>query len=107
MRPATFGPCDEVRTHVLKPGAVAPPAELWRKAVPRRMTVFPVLAAMTSVTGAVPRFPHIWPYPRLNERARPRDKAVADGVWPPPRGPSLLAAQQSDIYLPAAFSPMR
>jgi hypothetical protein len=107
LRPGVFGPCYEVRTYVLKPGAVTPTAELWRKAVPGRSTVSPVLAAMTSVTGAVPRFLHIWPYPSLNERARLREKAVADGVWPPPGGPSLLAAQQSDIYLPAAFSPMK
>ncbi|MFZ0425205.1 MAG: NIPSNAP family protein [Xanthobacteraceae bacterium] len=107
LRPGSFGPCYEVRTYVLKPGAVTPTAELWRKAVPGRATVSPVLAAMTSVTGTVPRFLHIWPYPSLNERARLREKAVADGVWPPPGGPSLLAAQQSDIYLPAAFSPMK
>ena len=89
------------------PAPSTPTAELWRKAVPGRMTVSPVLAAMTSVTGAVARFLHIWPYTSLNERARLREKAVADGVWPPPGGPSLLAAQQADIYLPAAFSPMR
>ncbi len=107
LRPGAFGPCYEVRTYILKPGAVTPTAELWRKAVPGRSTVSPVLAAMTSVTGTVPRFLHIWPYPSLNERARLREKSVADGVWPPPGGPTLLAAQQSDIYLPAAFSPMR
>jgi hypothetical protein len=106
LRPGQFGPCYEVRTYILKPGAMAPIAELWRKAVPGRATVSPVLAAMTAVTGAVPRFLHIWPYPSLNERARLREKAVADGVWPPPGGPSLLAEQRADIYLPATLSPM-
>jgi hypothetical protein len=107
LRPGVFGPCYEVRSYVLKPGGLAPTIELWRKAVPGRMTVSPVLAAMTSVTGAVTRFLHIWPYRSFDERARLRDKAVADGVWPPPGGPSHLASQQVDIYLPAAFSPMR
>ena len=107
MRPGAFGPCYEVRTYTLKPDGLAPTAELWRKAVPGRLTVSPILAAMTSVTGAVTRFMHIWPYKTFDERARLRDKAVADGVWPPPGGPGHLAAQQVDIYLPAPFSPMR
>ena len=107
LRPGAYGPCYEVRTYMLKPDGLAATAELWRKAVPGRATVSPVLAAMTSVTGVVTRFMHIWPYKSYDERARLRDKAVADGVWPPPGGPSHLASQQADIYLPAAFSPMK
>ena len=107
MRAGQFGPCYEVRTYMLKPDGLAPTMELWRKAVPGRITVSPLLAAMTSVTGAVTRFMHIWPYRSFDERARLRDKAVADGVWPPPGGPGHLLSQQVDIYLPASFSPMR
>ena len=107
LRPGEFGPCYEVRTYMLKPGGLAPTVELWRKAVPGRSTVSPVLAAMTAVTGAVTRFMHIWPYKSFDERARLRDQAVADGVWPPPGGPSHLLSQQVDIYLPAEFSPMQ
>ena len=107
MRPGDFGPCYEVRNYVLKPDGLAPTMNVWRGAVPRRVTVSPLLAAMTSVTGAVTRFMHIWPYKSLDERARLRDKAVADGVWPPPGGPGHLASQQVDIYLPASFSPLR
>jgi hypothetical protein len=107
MRPGNFGPCFEVRSYVLKPGGLAPTVELWRKAVPGREKVSPLLAAMTSATGAALRFMHIWPYKSFDERARLRDKAFADGVWPPPGGPSHLVSQQVDIYLPAAFSPMK
>jgi hypothetical protein len=107
MQPGDYGPCFEVRSYVLKPGGLTPTIELWRKAVPGRMTVSPLLAAMTSVTGAVTRFIHIWPYKSFDERARLRDKAVADGVWPPPGGPGHLISQQVDIYLPAPFSPVR
>jgi hypothetical protein len=107
MRPGEFGPCYEVRSYGLKPGGLAPTKELWRKAVPGRMTVSPLLAAMTTVTGAANRFMHIWPYKSFDERAHLRDKAVADKVWPPPGGPSHLISQQVDIYLPAAFSPMK
>jgi NIPSNAP len=107
LRPGEFGPCYEVRSYELKPGGLAPTVELWRKAVPGRARLSPVLAAMTSVTGAVTRFMHIWPYRSFDERARLRDKAVADGVWPPPGGPSHLVSQQVDIYLPAPFSPLK
>jgi len=107
LQAGVFGPCYEVRSYVLKPDGLAPTIELWRKAVPGRARVSPVLAAMVAVTGAAIRFLHIWPYKSYDERARLRDKAVADGVWPPPGGPSHLLAQQADIYLPAAFSPLR
>jgi len=66
------------------------------------MAISPVLAAMTSVTGAVTRFLHVWPYKSFDERARLRAKAAAEGVWPPPGGPGHLVSQQVDIYLPAA-----
>ena len=107
LRPGAHGPCYEVRSYVLKPDGLAPTIELWRKSVPGRVSVSPVLAAMVAVTGAAIRFMHIWPYKSYDERARLREKAVADSVWPPPGGPSHLVSQQADIYLPAAFSPMR
>jgi hypothetical protein len=107
LRPNEFGPCYEVRSYVLKPDGLAPTIEAWRKAVPGRMKISPVLAAMTSVTGAVTRFLHVWPYKSFDERARLRAKAAADGVWPPPGGPGHLVSQQVDIYLPAPFSPMK
>jgi len=107
LRPGQFGPVYEVRTYMLKPNGLEPTMAAWRKAVPGRMKISPVLAAMTSVTGAVTRFLHVWPYQSFDERARLRAKAAADGVWPPPGGPGHLLAQQVDIYLPAPFSPMQ
>jgi NIPSNAP len=107
LQAGAVGPCFEVRNYALKPDGLAPTIELWRKAVPARARVSPLLAAMVAVTGAAIRFLHIWPYKTFDDRARLRTKAVADGVWPPPGGPSHLLSQQADIYLPAAFSPLR
>ena len=107
LRPGEFGPCYEVRTYMLKPTGLAPTIEAWRKAVPGRMKISPVLVAMTSVTGAVTRFLHVWPYKSFDERARLRAQAAAEGVWPPPGGPGHLVSQQVDIYLPAPFSPIK
>jgi hypothetical protein len=103
----TFGPVYEVRSYVLNPGGLPPTVEAWRNAVPARLKISPVLAAMTSVTGAVTRFLHVWPYKSFDERARLREKAIADRVWPPPGGPGHLVSQQVDIYLPAPFSPLQ
>jgi len=107
LQVGAYGPCYEVRSYVLKPDGLTPTIELWRKAVPGRAGVSPLLAAMVAVTGAAIRFMHVWPYKTYDERARLREKAVADGLWPPPGGPGHLLSQQADIYLPAAFSPLR
>jgi hypothetical protein len=107
MTAGQYGPVFEVRTYAFRPDGVAPTIELWRKWVPGRAKLSPLLAAMHSITGTVTQFMHIWPYAGLDERARLRAKAVADKVWPPPGGPDHFTAMQSDIYLPADFSPMR
>ena len=107
MRPGAFGPWYEVRHYVLKPDGLAPTIELWRKAVPGRNALSPLLAAMTSVTGAVTRFLHVWPYASLDDRTRLRKKAIDERLWPPPGGPGHLATMQTDMYLPADFSPMQ
>ena len=97
----------EVRTYVLKPDGVAATIELWRQWVPGRTALSPLLAAMHSITGTVTRFMHIWPYASVDERSRLRAKALSDKVWPPPGGPDHLQTMQSDIYVPADFSPIR
>ena len=102
-----FGPIYEVRTYEFKPDGLAPTIEIWNNAVAARAAVSPVLAAMYSVTGAAPRFLHIWPYRSLDERQKLRAHAIASGVWPPPGGPDKFTTQNTDIYLPASFSPLR
>jgi NIPSNAP len=107
MKAGQYGPVFEVRTYVLKPNGLPATIELWRKWVPGRAGLSPLLAAIHSITGTVTRFIHIWPYAGLEDRARLRAKAVADKLWPPPGGPDHFTVMQSDIYLPADFSPMR
>jgi hypothetical protein len=106
MQAGSIGPIFEVRTYVLKPDGLAPTIELWKAAVPNRAKLSPLLAAMYSLGGGMPRFMHIWPYTSLDGRQRLRGEAVKMGVWPPPGGPDQLLAQQADIFLPAPFSPI-
>ena len=79
----------------------------WEKQAPIRQKLSPILAAMYSTTGEVTRFMHIWPYPDLITRANTRQTAIETKVWPPAGGPDQLVTMHNDIYLPAAFSPIR
>lgn len=107
IKAGAHGPVYEVRTYLLKPGGLAGTMEAWRKSIPERMKLSRVTAAMYSTTGSTPRFIHVWPYANLEERQRIRKEAVEKKIWPPPGGPDRLLAQQTDIYLPASFSPLR
>jgi hypothetical protein len=106
MQARSAGPFFEVRTYLLKPAGLDKTIELWRATVPNRVKLSPLLAAMYSLSGGVPRFMHIWPYASLDERQTVRGEAVKIGVWPPPGGPDQLLAQQADIFLAAPFSPI-
>jgi len=94
LRPGAHGPCYEVRSYVLKPDGLAPTIELWRKSVPGRISVSPVLAAMVAVTGAAIRFMHIWPYKSCDERARLCPVVTIKKITAPRLAP--LPAQPSD-----------
>ena len=107
MQPGSHGPFFEVRTYLMKPNGLAGTIEAWRTALPARLKLSPVLAAMYSVTGLTPRFMHIWSYKSLDDRHRIRAQAVESKIWPPPGGPDRLLTMQNDIYLPAPFSPIR
>ncbi len=107
IEPGERGPFFEIRTYLMKPDGLAGTIEAWRTSLDARMKLSPVMAAMYSVTGLMPRFMHIWPYKSLDERHRIRAKAVETGIWPPPGGPDRLVTMQNDIYLAAPFSPIR
>ena len=107
IEPGQYGPIFEVRTYLLKPTGLPPTIAAWAKAAPARQKLSPILAAMYSVTGEITRFMHIWPYPDLITRANTRKTAIETGVWPPPGGPDHLLTMHTDIFLPAAFSPIR
>ena len=107
VKAGKFGPCYEVRTYVFKTDGLAPTAELWRNAVPGRSPrITPARRDDLGHRDGHALHAYLALY-SLDERTRLRAKAVDDKVWPPPGGPSHLAGQQSDIYLPAPFSRLR
>jgi hypothetical protein len=107
MKPGKHGPFYELRDYILKPDGLAPTIEIWARAIDARTKLSAVSCVMHSLTGASPRFVHLWPYSSLDERHRLRAQAVQMGVWPPPGGPDRLVAQRASILLPAPFSPMQ
>ena len=107
IAPGEVGPFFEVRTYRLRPDGLASTLENWEKALPARLALSPLVTAMYSVSGAVPRFMHVWPYKSLDARQETRAKAIETGVWPPPGGAGRLLEQKTEIFLPARFSPLR
>jgi NIPSNAP protein len=107
LKPGQYGPIFEVRDYLIKPEGLAFTLKAWEAKLPERLKLSPMIGALYAIGGPTLRFVHIWPYPSLDERARIRAKAIETGVWPPPGGPDQLLVMQSEIFLPAAFSPIR
>jgi hypothetical protein len=97
----------EMRVYGTKLASLQHTIDAWEKAVPERTKRSPLIGAMFTLDGAVPRFLNIWPYKSVDERSRIRAEAVKDGIWPPKGGPAHLTTMESTIYVPAPFSPLR
>lgn len=105
-QPAALGRWYEFRTYGLKQGLLAQTIAAWEEAVPKRHALSPLVGAFTALDGEQPRFLNIWAYAGLDERARVRVDAVAQGLWPPKGGPASLTRMQSTVCAPLAWSPL-
>lgn len=105
-QPAALGRWYEFRTYGLKQGLLAQTIAAWEEAVPARHALSPLVGAFTALDGEQPRFLNIWAYASLDERARVRADAVAQGLWPPKGGPASLTRMQSTVCAPLAWSPL-
>lgn len=106
MAPGKVGPVFEVRTYQLKRGGLEATFAAWHKVLEARTRLSGLAAVMYGLSGSVPRFMHIWPYASLDARMSIRERSVREGIWPPPGGLPHIESMQSEIYLPAAFSPL-
>ena len=107
MPAGEHGPIYEIRQYRLRRGGLTATFAAWDKVLAARIKLSPLGAVMYATSGIVPRFMHIWPFRTLNERLSIREDSVKQGVWPPPGGLPHIEAMQSEIYLPAKFSPLR
>ncbi len=107
LKPGKYGPFYELRSYIVKPGAMPDTIKIWQETYKARAEVSPLAAVMYSELGRLYKFIHIWPYETLVARLELREKSVEIGVWPPPGGPAMLVSQENKILLPAPFSPMK
>ena len=94
----------EMRTYTLQPGTVATFEERFAQALPARAQVSPLAAFWHTEVGPLNRVIHVWPYEDMAARTRLREAATRQPGWPP-NTREFVVEQQSDIYLPAPFSP--
>jgi len=106
MPAGKMGPFYEVRVYDTTRTGIPATIDLWREAVPHRVRISPLLAAMYAIDGRVPRLMHIWPYESLDARQALRQQAFDSGHWPPKGGLAHLRKFSSSLYLPARFSPL-
>jgi hypothetical protein len=104
--PADVGPYFEIRSYVVKPGSIPAMAERWKEYLPGRIALSPLVGVFTSDVGALNQWVHIWAYKSLDQRMEIRNKAKADGIWPPP-GDSPVIRQETKVLMAAPFSPIK
>jgi hypothetical protein len=94
----------EVRTYQLKPGSVAEVEKRFGEGLPAREKLSRLAALWHSEVGPLNEIVHIWTYDNLEQRAEVRAAAAKTGVWPPPIR-EFIETMNSEIFIPAPFSP--
>ena len=94
----------EFRTYRLKPGSVAQAEERFGQALPARTKLSPLAAFWHTEVGPLNRIIHVWPYDNFEERTRIRAEGQKLEGWPP-NIREFVEEQQSEIFIPAPFSP--
>ncbi len=108
LEPRSLGNLYEIRIYTLAPGAIPGQIERWSTAIDARQKYSPLVFAGHSELGGLNRWCHIWAYKDAAERFAVREKARADGVWPPKGGqPGQTLVQENMLVVPATFSPLR
>ncbi len=94
----------EFRWYDIKPRMLGEYQAVVDKALAGGRTKFsPLFGYWYTEFGPLNQALHVWPYRDLAERTEVRAKVANLGYWPPPSGP-MLAAQKSEVFLPAPFN---
>ncbi|MGE3539691.1 MAG: NIPSNAP family protein [Candidatus Tectimicrobiota bacterium] len=94
----------EFRTYTLRPGTVAQFEKNFEVALPGRLKYSPLAAFWHTEMGPLNQVIHVWEYENLQHRSDVRAQAAKEPGWPPQSGDMLLN-MESEIWIPAAFSP--
>jgi hypothetical protein len=94
----------EMRTYTLQPGTLAEVEKRFGESLPVREKHSKLAAFWHSEIGPLNQIIHVWAYESFEHRADVRAAATKDEGWPPPIR-EFVVAQQSEVFLPAPFSP--
>ena len=94
----------EMRTYTLQPGTVGQFEERFGAALAVRAKLSPLAAFWHTEVGPLNRVIHVWPYKDFEERTRVRAESQKLQGWPP-NTREFVVEQQSEVFLPAPFSP--
>jgi hypothetical protein len=92
----------EFRTYRLKPGSVAEATKRFGEGLANRTKVSPLGAFFSTEVGPLNRIIHVWPYEDFAHRTQVRSQKIEG--WPP-NIREFVEDQQSEIFIPAPFSP--
>ena len=94
----------EVRTYQLKPGTLAEAEKRFGAALPVREKHSKLAAFWHTEVGALNQIIHVWAYDSFAQRTAVRAAAGNEEGWPPPIR-EFVVSQQSEVFVPAPFSP--
>jgi hypothetical protein len=94
----------EMRTYTLQPGTLAEVEKRFGEALPAREKYSKLAAFWHTEVGPLNRIIHVWAYDSFEQRSTVRAASVKAGDWPPPIR-EFVTDMQSELFLPAPFSP--
>jgi len=94
----------EVRTYQLRPATLAEAERRFAEALPIREKHSKLAAFWHTEVGPLNQIIHVWAYDSFEQRAAVRAAAAKEEGWPPAIR-EFITAQQSEVFVPAPFSP--
>ena len=94
----------EMRTYTLQPGTLAEVEKRFAEGLPGREKHSKLAAFWHTEVGPLNQIIHVWAYDSLDHRTKVRAAAAKEPGWPPAIGTHVTAIQ-SELFLPAPFSP--
>ena len=92
----------EMRSYRMKPGSIPEVENRFAEGLRERTKVSPLGAFFHTEVGPLNRIIHVWPYEDFAQRAQVRSQKIEG--WPP-NIREFVEEQQSEIFIPAPFSP--
>ncbi len=94
----------EMRTYTLQPGTLAEVEKRFAENLPVREKHSKLAAFWHTEVGPLNQIIHVWTYDSFEHRAAVRSASQKEPGWPPPIR-EYVTAMQSEVFLPAPFSP--